>query len=289
MKLLIRSDSSSQIGLGHIMRDLVLATQYPNATILFACQNLEGNIIDKIPYPVRILSSNDPKELIDLIRTEKIDRVIFDHYGIDEHFEKVVKEATKATIVALDDTYAKHYCDILINPNIYAQSEKYQTLVPSHTILRCGREFLLIREEFYQALHNQYPSKNSIFVAMGGSDPANLTLSVLQSLPQNRPIHCVTTTSNPHLSSLKLYAASHPHITLHINASNIASLMRESVLAIITPSTIAHETLFMGLPFIAIQSADNQNEFVAYMNQAGMDVLPRFDQQVFETLLEKYR
>jgi hypothetical protein len=38
MNILFRTDSSSTIGTGHIMRDLVLAQQYPNDNIIFATQ-----------------------------------------------------------------------------------------------------------------------------------------------------------------------------------------------------------------------------------------------------------
>ncbi|RUM68118.1 MAG: UDP-2,4-diacetamido-2,4,6-trideoxy-beta-L-altropyranose hydrolase, partial [Sulfurospirillum sp.] len=38
-KILFRADSSSQIGLGHIMRDLVLAGQFRDDEILFACRD----------------------------------------------------------------------------------------------------------------------------------------------------------------------------------------------------------------------------------------------------------
>lgn len=48
MKVLFRSDSSSQIGFGHIKRDLVLAKQYSDVS--FACLPLEGSLIDEIPY-----------------------------------------------------------------------------------------------------------------------------------------------------------------------------------------------------------------------------------------------
>ncbi len=48
MNILFRADSSSTIGTGHIMRDLVLAKKYPNDNIIFVTQNLEGNINYKI-------------------------------------------------------------------------------------------------------------------------------------------------------------------------------------------------------------------------------------------------
>lgn len=284
MNLLFRADSSSTIGLGHIMRDLVLATEYPSETIVFACQQLEGNIIDTIPYPVHILTDNTPDELIGLIRSHHIDMVIFDHYGINAAYEKQIKDQTGITVFSFDDTYQPHHCDILRNPNLYAQPKRYSGLVPKHCDLQCGQP--LIRKEFKEAKNHPVPKTDAVFIAMGGSDPANLSLAVLQSLPENINVHLVTTTSNPHIPMLWDYAARHPNIRLHIDASNIARLMAESALAVITPSSIAHEVMFMGLPFIAIQSVENQSEFVAYMKHEGLNVMEHFDSEKFKALLK---
>lgn len=287
MNLLIRADSSSTIGLGHIMRDLVLAQQYPHANIIFACQDLAGNIMDKIPYAVHVLKSNTPEELIEVIKDKNISRVIFDHYEIDHLFEKMVKESTGITIVSLDDTYQKHCCDILINPNIYADEKRYHRLVETRTILRCGKEFLLIRDEFRTTEQKPKLPTNAIFVAMGGSDPRNLSMDIITALPATHTIHLITTTANPNLDQLQSYSYKYPHLRLHINTQDMANLMHQCAFAIITPSSIAHEVMSMNLPFIAIQSADNQSEFVAYMESEHLNVLHHFEKKSFLALLEK--
>lgn len=285
MNLLVRADSSGQIGLGHIMRDLVFVKRYPDAQITFACRNLAGSIIDKIPYPVHILSSDDSEELIEYIVSHTIDTVLFDHYGIDAAYEKQIKEQTGVIVISMDDTYQPHHCDILYNPNVYASEQRYHALVPTQCNLQCGQP--LIREEFALTKCRPKPKTNFIFLSMGGSDPLNLSLKILDLLPAQTPVHLVTTSSNPHLATLRRSTNEHPNIRLHINASNIAELMHESSFAIITPSTIAHEAMFMELPFIAIQSADNQHEFVEYMRQKGFNVLEHFDKNAFKTILER--
>ena len=86
MNILVRADSSSYIGTGHIMRDLVLAKQYKNENIIFATQDLVGNINHKIieaGYKIELLKSNDFKELNDLIKKLNIDMIIIDNYDID--------------------------------------------------------------------------------------------------------------------------------------------------------------------------------------------------------------
>ena len=152
MNILIRADSSSTIGTGHIMRDLVLAKQYPKANIIFATQYLEGNINHKITesgYNLKILKSNKIKELNKLIKKLDIDMIIIDHYGIDYAYEKELKSKNKKLkILSFDDTYEKHHCDILLNHNISGDKKRYKGLVPKNCELRCGSKYTLLRDEF---------------------------------------------------------------------------------------------------------------------------------------------
>ena len=147
MKILIRADSSSTIGTGHVMRDLVLAKQYKKDTIFFATQNLSGNITHKIKeigYKVKTLHSSTIQELNILIKKLSIDMLIIDHYEINYKYEEQIKKHNpQLKILSFDDTDEKHYCDILLNHNIYANSKNYKTLVPKKCELRCGLCFLI--------------------------------------------------------------------------------------------------------------------------------------------------
>jgi spore coat polysaccharide biosynthesis predicted glycosyltransferase SpsG len=109
--ILFRADSSSLIGLGHIMRDMVLASQYKDSNIIFATQDLPGNInksVQDASYTIEILKSNDMDEVLPLITKYSIDLVVIDHYEIDYKYEKKLKEKTGVTILSFDDTYEKH-------------------------------------------------------------------------------------------------------------------------------------------------------------------------------------
>lgn len=273
MNILIRADSSSQIGLGHIMRTLVLAAQYPDDTIAYACQDLAGHIMDEIPYPIYLLHSNNPQELIPLIRSHKIDMVIFDHYGIHADYEKFIKEQTGITVFSLDDTYEPHHCDILLNHNISANANRYAGLVPSHCNLRCGSAYTLIRNEFKDEKKISREKNYDIFIAMGGADTANLTTNILQTLDDSLSICVVTTTANAHLNSLKNYIQEKKNIFLYINSHEIAQLLHQSRFAIITPSVMVHEVLYMEIPFVAIKIADNQADMFEYLKHHGYNAI----------------
>ncbi len=272
-KILFRADSSSTIGTGHIMRDLVLAEQFKDADIIFATQDLPGNINHKIEennHTIKILNSNNIEELIDTIKKNSIDMIIIDHYGINHDYEKILKEITGITIFVLDDTYEKHYCDILLNHNIYADSSRYKNLVPENCELRCGAEFTLLREEFFiQKNQVSIHSKEftTVLLAMGGTDNLNINIKILDILKEfpNFKTHVVTSSANANLTKLKKYVSSNENITLHIDTDKIASLMKNTDLAIVTPSVTLNEVFYMQLPFIAIKTAANQDEMYKYL------------------------
>ena len=283
MRTLIRSDSSSTIGLGHIMRDLVFAKSL-EGEVIFACQNLEGNIIASIPYEVKILKSNDVEELIALIRTLQITLLVIDHYGINIAYERAIKEATQVEILSFDDTYQPHHCDILLNHNISANKKHYKDLVPPSCELRCGILYTLIRDEFREEKKQKREKIYDLFIAMGGTDASNITLSILKTLPKTLRICVLTTTANAHLKELQDYIVDFPTIALHINSNEVAKLLHQSHFAIVTPSVMVHEVLFMEVPFIAIKVAANQDDMFEYLHNQGYPVLKEWDASSFMQL-----
>lgn len=286
MKTLIRADSSATIGLGHIMRDLVLA-QGLEGEVLFACQALEGNIIERIPYEVKRLSSNDVEELIELIQSLHVSFLVIDHYGIKEADERRIKEATNVKMLVFDDTYEPHCCDILLNHNVCADASRYEGLIPKNCELRCGSAYTLIRDEFKAEKHHVREKRYDVLVAMGGTDASNVTQAILETLPQNQSVAVLTTSANSHLKALQSYVEKHPNVTLHVNSNDVAKIMNQSRLAVITPSVIAHEVLFMQIPFIAIKVAPNQDDMYAYLRQNAYAVLEAWNASAFQALLTK--
>ncbi|ARU50041.1 UDP-2,4-diacetamido-2,4,6-trideoxy-beta-L-altropyranose hydrolase [Sulfurospirillum diekertiae] len=286
MKTLIRADSSSTIGLGHIMRDLVLAKSF-EGEVFFACQNLEGNIIASIPYEVKILKSNDAEELIALIKALHVKLLVIDHYGIDAHFERSVKEATGVKILSFDDTYQAHHCDILLNHNLSANAARYTNLVPKTCELRCGSVYTLIREEFKLEKEKSCEKIYDVLVAMGGTDASNITLSILKTLPKSLHVSVLTTSANAHLHELQNYTQDKPNIALHVNSNEVAKLLHQSRLAIVTPSVMVHEVLFMEIPFIAIKVASNQDDIFAYLQAQEYTVLEAFNDALLKNEIQR--
>ena len=274
MNVVFRVDSSSQMGLGHLMRCLVLAEQYKEDSVVFATQDLKGNanreIIDK-GYRLITLNDGSVDELIQRINELNIDMVVFDHYGINSDFEKAVKDPSGVKILSFDDIYEKHYCDILLNHNVYADVSKYKDLVPDFCEVRCGEKYTLVRDEFKKIKIKKKSAdkdKTVIFICLGGSDAKNIGLLVLEILSDFDDIisNLAITSSNKNIDQLLDFSKQHKDINICINC-NVAELMSSSDIAIITPSVIVHEVMTVKLPFIAIMTADNQKIMYQYLRE----------------------
>jgi UDP-2,4-diacetamido-2,4,6-trideoxy-beta-L-altropyranose hydrolase len=201
--------------------------------------------------------------------------------------------------MVLDDIYEKHYCDILLNHNIYAKKQKYKDLVPKKCKLKCGAKYTLIRDEFIKEKAKKTKKFNiqnstfKIFIAMGGADTANLNIKILKVLKSLKKfkkikINLVTTNANKKLKKLKKYCQNKKRVKLHINSTKIAKLMRKSDLAIVTPSVTLNEVYYMKLPFIVIKTADNQNEMYRFVNKLKLATLKKWDSQKLIKLLKGF-
>ena len=117
MKVVFRVDASLKMGTGHVMRCLTLAQvlKENGANVEFICRNHKGNLIDKIrsygfvvheleflgeavvdtglahsPWLV-VTQRQDADDCIDILKVEKIDWLIVDHYSLDEQWQKRLK------------------------------------------------------------------------------------------------------------------------------------------------------------------------------------------------------
>ena len=282
MRIIIRCDANANIGIGHFMRDLVLAESFHDAEVFFACHGLSQALKEDLKqkeYTLLDLHTNTFAEFDTVVKKHKAQLVIIDHYDIDISYEKQLKAANKKIkLMVVTDLYTEHYCDILLNPNIYAQEKNYKGLVPATCELRCGEKHLLLRKEFTKA------KKFHILLAMGGSDPKGYTLKIVKLLLEhtNTKLSVITTRANPHLKALQKLLQNCSNAKLHIETKKLAKLARKSDFAIITPSVLANELYSIGVPFIAIQSAPNQKEMSKFLKKKGYTVFKELDIEVLE-------
>ena len=168
MNVVFRVDSSTQMGVGHLMRCLTLAGELKkrNHKITFICRELQGNIIDLIKFKVIGLIGSSGFQVDDLyldllgvtqeqdaeqvirVLPENTDLLIVDNYALDEIWHKKLRQYTDKIIV-IDDLADKNFdCDILLNQNLGSQVESYQGKVSNDCELLLGSDYALLRPEF---------------------------------------------------------------------------------------------------------------------------------------------
>ena len=296
MKAIIRVDSSSSIGVGHIMRDLVLATQFDDVT--FVTRDLPGNINFKIKdfgYNVEIVKDNSLSEFVEIIEKLSPNIVVIDNYSLDYNFERAFKEKyPNKKLMVLDDTYQKHYCDILLNHNVYAKSSDYVDLVPSSCELRCGTEYTLLRDEFLVVRKDKKIKRESlrIFLGMGGADSQNMNIKVLDSLSSlnvSYRVDVVTTRSNKNLSMLFDYAQKQKNVRVYVDTNNLVKIVSNNDIAIITPSVMANEILFLKIPIITIMVASNQGYMYDFLRKNGIPGFKKSELDNLEKVVKKFQ
>lgn len=293
--ILIRTDSSNDMGTGHVMRSLVLARQLENCNVKFAVQNFPGNInykIENAGFKIHELVSNDIDILIGLIKSCTIDLLVIDHYGITYHEELKIKKNTNTKIFVIDDNYEKHHCDILLNHNAYAKPDKYNKLVPNHCEIRCGKEYMLLRDEFKFDYTSQIglEKQKKVAIIMGGNDHSNVTLKILKVLEKfDLSAVIITTKSNKNLSTLKKAANENSKIDLYIDIKNLVMILKKCDFAIISPSVIANELYYINYPFISIKTAENQNYMYLFLKKKCYFSLEYFNASKLEAAIIKMK
>ena len=207
MNVVIRVDSSIEIGTGHVMRCLTLAKQLKckDIQVTFICRELVGNSIDLINKEgfsvislpkksnysdlnsIKTTWKTDAQETINAIEEVSvlIDLLIVDHYGLDRLWELKLRPYTKKIMVIDDLANRFHHCDILLDQNFFLDMEnRYHKLIPQHCIRLIGPDYLLLRDEFLEMeIVKEFRKRvKNILVFFGGTDPTGETIKLLNSI-----------------------------------------------------------------------------------------------------------
>ena len=207
LNIIFRVDSSDVIGTGHVIRCLNLAEYYKNNNIEFICKDLPFNLIEDISKKFKVnklklknysnITFNintwlgesweiDCKKTINIIKDKKIDWIIIDHYNIDYKWENMIKPYVKNIMVIDDYTNRKHDCNILLNQQIDSDlgDKIYKNIINNNCKLFLGNKYIIFNKNFFDILNKIKIKKinelNRINIFMGGSDPDNITLSIIE-------------------------------------------------------------------------------------------------------------
>ena len=309
MKIIFRTDASSQIGNGHVIRCLTLAKvlRKQGVDCKFICRDHKNSLIKKIqredfevftlsnPDEIKLIQNNkgknldysswlgaswkqDAKQTIDILKKEKIDWIVIDHYGIDIKWEEKLRPYSKKIMVIDDLSNRVHNCDLLLDQNLIANyKNRYQNLLPKNCSTLLGPKYALLQNE-YKDLHLSAPTRTGsikhILIYFGGTDLNNLTEIALSSFlkldKKNLTLDIVINSNNPQKEKIKKLSKKNKNIKIYSELASLAPLILKADIAIGACGATSWERCCLGLPSIVITIADNQKPIARELHKQGL-------------------
>ncbi|HSY60889.1 MAG TPA: UDP-2,4-diacetamido-2,4,6-trideoxy-beta-L-altropyranose hydrolase [Cytophaga sp.] len=298
--IVFRADGNSEIGLGHVMRCIALCEMLKELFQLkFAIQNpsaaiqniLNTSVSDVIALPETFNYTQDANNFLSVISKE--DLIVLDGYYFDAHYQKKIKVHC-SKLIYIDDLVSGHqYADVIINHNGLVQAADYDA--EAGTTFLLGTQYALVRKEFFDAktdLINGIKNNSSISVLinLGGADPENVSLSILNTLLSKKDLYSITLiigAANKNTETFKAFnAAANVHIKKGLSADEMIDEINRCTVAIVSCSTIAYEVSILNKPFVGVLTASNQQSNAAFFEKNKL-ALAIFDTKFTATALLK--
>lgn len=307
MNVVFRTDASTTIGTGHVMRCLTLASALHDRGVdaSFICRDHDNHLCDLIEEQgfnvSRLPAAKAETQTLDTsthaawlgvswqkdaeqtrVAIESMsgqpDWLVVDHYALDKRWEGALRK-TVGRIMVIDDLADRpHDCDLLLDQNLVAHMQtRYSDRVPDTCYRLLGSEYVLMQPIYAELHHRMLPREGPIrriFVFFGGADSNNLTERALAAfLELKRPdieIDVVIPEGSPHAKAIRMQTGEQGNIHLYSVLPTLAPLMAEADLAIGAGGATSWERLCLGLPTLVVTLAENQRAIAAELHQRGL-------------------
>ncbi|MEF2243928.1 UDP-2,4-diacetamido-2,4,6-trideoxy-beta-L-altropyranose hydrolase [Paenibacillus sp. IITD108] len=309
MRVGIRVNASSDIGLGHVMRCMTLAEmlqKWCRAKIHFWINDdAPATIVDDlsargfkvifIPGEASAslyersadrIQDQASKQIYDawaciagLQGVDELELIVVDHYELGEQWEIQLLPSCRKLMVIDDLANRRHCCHILLDQNLAPDMElRYQGLVPETCVKLLGPAYTLLRSSFFE-YRSEVRFRHDcchILVNFGGSDPTNETEKVIAAIRSggSRFDHIrfsiVAGQANIRQQEIAKMCQPLDHVTYYSRHNDMAGLLASVDVAIGAGGISLWERAFMGVPALVVSVAANQTEAVLEAERLGM-------------------
>ena len=278
--IVFRVDASSDVGFGHLSRCVNLAEVLRSRgnDVLFICRNdesksfnvLEDRLFETIILPRDRASSQisqeaDADETIEALDGLRPSWLVVDSYKLDDKFEQKLRGYVEKIAVIEDLADRHHDCDLLIDQNYSDRTvQTFKRQVPETCKFLIGPKYAMLNSVFAKIREVSGAPRDElkrVFVFCGGSDPKNLTKTVLVALGgaefSEIKVDVVIGSQNQNFKA-ELTNPYKSNIEFHESGDNFAKIMSNSDLAIGAGGTSTWERMCLGVPSIIVSIAENQ-------------------------------
>lgn len=298
--LLIRTDANADvsIGVGHVMRCAAVAEQARLAgeEVLFLVSTEESAlIVESFGFPCEMVGGDphlfmrvDAINLARVARDEDASAILIDSYAVTNGFfdELATLLSSRDTKVAyIDDAFtfkegftshpAPIQADVVINYGFAFAEAQYRSAYEGlPTTLCIGPKFAPIRHSF-SAARLAEPVRDdvhSILVTCGYANPDGILEKLVEcclAAHESAHVRVVLGGDAPFsLGSFGTQVAGRVHLVR--NAPNMPELMRSADLALSASGLTLYELSCMGIPTVALPTAENQTGHARGFQELGL-------------------
>jgi spore coat polysaccharide biosynthesis predicted glycosyltransferase SpsG len=301
LSMLFRCDASPEIGLGHVVRCLALADELRRnhgVTVGFAMRDsaLGSEIVKRQGYTVLQAPDSDGEDfdhetwLNDCMRQTEAQVLFVD---VRDDLPRAALDALAgrgAIIAVLEDLSERRWA-----ANLAFYPPVPQVRMADWSGFRgrlcVGWEWVILRSQFAEFFPPRRNSTNSLsmLIAMGGSDPAGLTLKAVRAvdrLDEDFESVIILGAAFCHRQSLQsLLGNARRRFTVREDVSEMSAAMAEANLAICSFGMTAYEFAAMGVPTVYACLSEDHEKSASALVAAGMGISVGVDDQHTETRL----
>jgi len=305
-RVAFRVDASPQIGIGHFMRCLTLASALARRGVVvrFVSRHLPGHLAemarargfecclnDSAPESESGASlghadwlgtsqAADARDSMAALSDRRWDWIAVDHYALDREWESRMRAVADHVLVIDDVADRGHACDILLDQNVYEDMDRrYDGLVPEACTRLLGPRYSLLRQDFRDrraVLAPRTGRLGRLLICFGGIDAHNLTAMALAAVaavnPPGLQVDVVIGAQHPARDAI-VTACAQRGFTCHVQSERMAELMAAADLAYGASGSTSWERCCLGLPTICAATAHNQVAIARGLEHAGAIVL----------------
>ncbi len=264
IRALFRTNGDHQTGLGHIRRCLTLAQALRRdgvaSDFLVDGSTALLNLVQAQGFEaLQRTAKEDVAETTALCRDRGCRILVADSYALaPDYFRNVAAAGVQLT--ALDDLADRELpVRVVVNGTAGAEQLPYRGL--PDTLYLLGPRYMLLRSEFSEDPQRTIvTSAHRILVTLGGSDPYNLTVRLVEWISTTLPGVEVDVVIGPlfaNVPDIQAVAQKYP-ARLHLDPPDIRTLMLQSDVAVSAGGQSTYELAATGTPTLAIRTAANQ-------------------------------
>lgn len=279
--IFIVTEANEIVATGHLMESIVCANTLSEAgyeVSFWVNNNADQSLKKRIPCQFQEYLESIEKDYNRL--TKSVSRInpkaiIFNLREITERFlnriQTDIEQNTK--IVCIDEFGHRNLsADIIINPMI---APYYWEYGDSKAQSFCGAQYLVLPEKL-EELHQKEKKVNQeihrIVVSMGGADPKNYTLDLVECMPQRFPdaaIEIIVGGGNRNRKEIEKRAVRYKNLVIRENISNLPDLIYGADLLVCAGGNTLHESACIGTPAIVVPSMPHEERTAKCFEEKG--------------------